>query len=1011
MGCVYAAREIALDREVAIKMLLPGASSDRFLTEARITARLPHPCIPPVHALGLSSDGVPYLVMKLIRGQTLDALLERRTSSAEDLSRFLSIFEQVCQAVGFANAQGVVHRDLKPLNIMVGAFGEVQVMDWGLAKVLGATTTPVEAVESSPAPDWNGNATLAFSTSAFSMGGDSDSNGDTPHESSHTQAGMILGTLGYMAPEQARGEPLDARADVFALGSVLCVLLTGQPAYQGSDDILQRMVRGDVQEAFARLDRSGVDARLIALARRCLAPRPDDRPANAQELAQEVADYRSMVETRLRQAETEAANAQLRQTEQQKRQRLRQVAAGALAITLLLGIIGTSLGLWRANDLASRESEARIEAEQKQILADQARQDEIRAREVAQRERDAKEQQRQYADAVANFLLYDLLAMTTIEGQFRFAANDRLRLSRETTLTELLDRAARKLETRTDLAPRTRAELCRVIGISYHSLGKDRKCIPLLEEGYRILQEQKGPPLETLEMVNSLAVAYRSVRRTDEAIALWEGMLATMSALPPQPKQDGTQTVDLLALVAKSNLAGAYRIAGRIPEALRMFEEVLRTVSAQGKAPTRLTLSTMKNLAATYLVLNKVPQATKMLRQGLEWSQKMLGEPDPYTRSFYPALAEALQAGKQTDEARTLLEQSLPQTIQRLGENHPITLSHIDSLAMVYRTQRQPQKAIDLLEKARRVQLNSDASDHSESVSILNKLGLLYGEVNRHADAIAALRQALTLFEKGEEATPTEGFVFRDNLGHAYLSANQAENAIEVLEALRYDRLHLQGPQHPGLMLTLGNLTASYRRMGNIRQAAATAMQAYTLRKKLQGADHGDTISYLGLCRNLMREACDGERLAAVAPDVVAYYRQRLASNPAELSAQLAALGYDLLRCGRPQEAEKLLRESLTIRKKQLPNDWRTFSTESMLGEALLGQKQLAQAEPLLLSSYQGMIQRLEKIPTGAQERLLEGTERLVRLYQALGKPQEVQRWQTEGWRWSRVLPPPREEL
>src|SRR4051794_36042419 len=131
MGRVVAAHDLALDREVALKVLLPGAPADRFVRESKITARLPHPGIPPGPALGVLAGGSPLLAMKLVAGQTLSA--ERKTA---DRPRLLQAFTQVCQAIGFAHSRGVIHRDLKPSNVMLGAFGEVQVMDWGLAKDL-----------------------------------------------------------------------------------------------------------------------------------------------------------------------------------------------------------------------------------------------------------------------------------------------------------------------------------------------------------------------------------------------------------------------------------------------------------------------------------------------------------------------------------------------------------------------------------------------------------------------------------------------------------------------------------------------------------------------------------------------------------------------------------------------------------------------------------------------------------------------------------------------------------
>src|SRR5262249_27192645 len=154
-------------------------------------------------------------------------------------------------------------RDLKPQNVMVGAFGEVQVMDWGLAKLLSAA--PADAGGAPPA---DGGDVLPTRCAA---GGE-------------TQAGAGLGTPGYMAPQQARGEvdPLDARCDVFGLGALLCAILTGQPPFGGEDQAVRvwQAARGELAEAFARLEGCGADAELVALARRCLAAEREDRPAD-----------------------------------------------------------------------------------------------------------------------------------------------------------------------------------------------------------------------------------------------------------------------------------------------------------------------------------------------------------------------------------------------------------------------------------------------------------------------------------------------------------------------------------------------------------------------------------------------------------------------------------------------------------------------------------------------------------------------------------------------------------
>src|SRR5262249_45122461 len=208
MGAVLKARDPALGRDLALKILLDRHRErtdlvDRFVEEAQICGQLQHPGAVPVYELGPRGDRRPFFTMKLVKGRTLATLLEERTEP--DLPRFLSIFEAVCQTVAYAHARGVIHRDLKPSNVMVGSFGEVQVMDWGLAKVLPRDGEKARAERA--APTETVVATLR-----------------SQEDSDLSQAGSVLGTPAYMAPEQARGETgvVDRRADVFALGSILC---------------------------------------------------------------------------------------------------------------------------------------------------------------------------------------------------------------------------------------------------------------------------------------------------------------------------------------------------------------------------------------------------------------------------------------------------------------------------------------------------------------------------------------------------------------------------------------------------------------------------------------------------------------------------------------------------------------------------------------------------------------------------------------------------------------------
>ena len=351
MGVVYRARDLTLRRDVAVKLLHEGFPADsvaarRFVEEACITGQIQHPGVPAVYQVGTTRDGRPFLAMKLIQGRTLAELLNERPDPFHDRGRFVAAFEQVCQTLAYAHAHRVVHRDLKPSNVMVGAFGEVQVMDWGLAKVLD--TSSREQPES-------------FDQSHATM---IDADRD---DGIVTRAGSVLGTPAFMPPEQALGdiEMIDQRADVFALGAVLCVILTGKPPFLGesAESIRLQSVQGKLEGAFARLDASGAEPELVSLAKRCLAPERDSRPRDAEAVAQSMREFRLGAEERARLAELERAQAVVKSAEERKRRRI-QLALAASVMTLM-ALVGIGGWLWQqqANKKAQREGNARVGVE------------------------------------------------------------------------------------------------------------------------------------------------------------------------------------------------------------------------------------------------------------------------------------------------------------------------------------------------------------------------------------------------------------------------------------------------------------------------------------------------------------------------------------------------------------------------------------------------------------------------------------------------------------------------
>jgi eukaryotic-like serine/threonine-protein kinase len=270
MGTVYVARDEQLGREVALKVSnapVSGSGLDeRLRRESRVLATLDHPGIAPVHDAGMLGDGRLFYVMKLVRGTTL----EQHARDLDTESLKLGVFERVADTVAFAHAHGIVHRDLKPANVMVGRFGEVLVLDWGVAKVLADAHDAQKNPPHPPSPP------LPLGEEERGQGGEGG-RADTA-----TRLGVMLGTPGFMAPEQRSGDSarVGPRADVFALGALLFWLLTGE------------LPPDEPSRASRALRERRVTRRLRAIVQRCLAASPGDRYAHAGDVAADLVRYR-----------------------------------------------------------------------------------------------------------------------------------------------------------------------------------------------------------------------------------------------------------------------------------------------------------------------------------------------------------------------------------------------------------------------------------------------------------------------------------------------------------------------------------------------------------------------------------------------------------------------------------------------------------------------------------------------------------------------------------------------
>lgn len=270
MGIVFQAQDWHLHRHVAIKILRAEFVNRpriirRFIDEARIMGTLQHPGIIQVYECGHCEDGRPFHAMTFVEGRTLSEIIKNENRNQFLTARLLNIFARVCHTIAYAHSRGVCHLDLKPANLMIGEYGAVHVMDWGLARIQ--------------------NETVEFGSFQQLDG--------KPEGLNEKQ--RVQGTLEYMSPEQARGELLDQSTDVFCLGAILFEILTGSTIYDGEErtELHRQATMAIMVENFEKLEKCGAHPSLIRLAKNCLEPDRSHRPVNATVLAAELSAYQA----------------------------------------------------------------------------------------------------------------------------------------------------------------------------------------------------------------------------------------------------------------------------------------------------------------------------------------------------------------------------------------------------------------------------------------------------------------------------------------------------------------------------------------------------------------------------------------------------------------------------------------------------------------------------------------------------------------------------------------------
>jgi tetratricopeptide (TPR) repeat protein len=961
MGRVLGAFDLGLEREVAIKVLLPGAEVDRFVREAKITARLPHPGIPPVHALGMLSDGSPFLAMKLVAGQTL--AVEMKTA---DRPRLLQAFAQVCQAVGFAHSRGVIHRDLKPTNVMVGAFGEVQVMDWGLAKDLSGQDVSGEPRSAGALPE-PFVGTASTQTVAYEPSDDSAAD--------ETRSGAVMGTPWYMAPEQARGEAAGARADVFALGGILCAILTGQPPFTGQSaaEAVRRAGDADLAEANARLDGCGADAELLALCRRCLSPDPAGRPAAGQAVADGLAAYLNGVQERFRAAEVAraaeaaraeeatrtAAEADERARAERRARRVQLIAAGLSLLVLLGGIVGTTFGLIQAGRAKRRaetaEGEARKRADELQKVSD------FQAQMLRQVD-PASAGLRLSADVKARFEA--ALAKAGVPpgeraGQAEAFASQWSRVNATDTALALIDGTILKptveaIDTQFKDQPALAAALRETLAERYIDLGLYDAAKPLLERALETRRRVLGAEHpDTLKSVSQLGILLNDQGKRDEALPYYR-------------------------------------------EALDASRRVLGDDHPD-------TLSAISNMSALLLDMGKTDEAAPYCREALDGRRRLHGEDDPATLTAMSDMGSLLKSQGKLGEATTCYRDVLEKRRRALGTAHPDTVASLSRLGGLLTEQGQVKEAAECFREVLEERRRRLGEVHPDTLRAVSDLGDTYSRLGKYVEAEALMREALANKRSLLGADHPSTLITLSNLAVFLIQRGRGAEAEPMcLESLERNR-RVSGPDHPNTLVATNVVGFLYLNLKKPAKAEPYIREAIALSRRINGEEHPDTLTYT---HNLGSMLLEQDKLSDAEPHlrtVVEKGGRALGKgHPITLSAGVK-LGDLLSRQMRHAEAAELLAAlEPALRKSTTPAGERLLAILlNGLGKARTGLKEFEAAEANLLEAHGMGV----KIRGEAHPATRDCLRAIVDLYRAWHAEQPGKGYDTKAAEWEAKLP------
>jgi non-specific serine/threonine protein kinase/serine/threonine-protein kinase len=1009
MGTVYEAEQEDPRRIVALKVIRPGLATPerlrRFKHESQALGRLQHPGIAQIYEASTADAGFgpqPYLAMELIRGQSLEVYREAHQLNTR---KRLELMVKICEAVHHAHQRGLIHRDLKPGNILVDETGQPKILDFGVARLA-----------------------------------ESDA-----HETQQTELGELIGTLAYMSPEQALGDPLevDTRSDVYSLGVILYELLSGRLPYDVTRRQLHQAVQTIREEDPTSLSSIRNDYRgdIETIVDKALEKDRARRYASAADLATDIQRYLN--------DEPIAARPPTAGYQLQKFARRHRALVGGVAavfVVLVAGVAVSTSEAIRANRagqaaLTERDRAAAAEREAKQerdraLQAERAATNErnravtakaeaVQERNHALTEETRADDESATAKAINNFLQQDLLAQASANKQARRDSKPDPDLKVRTAL----DRAAAGIEGKFGKQPLVEASIRQTIGVTYRDLGLYPEAQHQLEAALSLRRHLlSGDHPDTLSSMNALAVLYAYQSKLPEA----ESMLTRVMEIRRRVLGEGHPST----LESIGDLAQVYDEEGKYPKGELLLTKILdvrRRVLGEDHPDT---LHSMTELGWLYQEQAKYTRAEPLVTKALSVQRRVLGESHPDTLYSMHILASLYKKESKYAQAEPLYTGALEGQRGVLGESHPDTLDVMNDLAELYWNEGKYAPAETLYNRVLEIQRQVLGDEHSHTLVTMNNLAALYQDQGKYAQAEPLAIKVLEVRRRtvGEEHPFTATGM--NNLAILYGTEGKYGEAAALLDRALAIRRRVLGVEHPRTLLTMANLATVYRMQGKYGEAEPLATRSLEVLRGVAGEENSDTLSAmkgLGLlyrsegkyaqAEQLLTKLVEARRrtLGAEHPDTlvgmyelgVLYSRQGRCEEAEALFTRLlevdrrvlgparpyttdvmAALGDVQLQMEKYVVAETVVREALSNWEKTRPDSWQRYYSEAVLGASLAGQRRYVEAEPLLVSGQQGLVQREASVPADNRRVLTDAGEWVVRLYESWGRPEMAARWQ-----------------